>query len=336
MIIPIQALRLLMCIVIIADHYLKVCGYFHISVERMAIFSTSAFFMLSGFVLALVWNKRGPEPPGRFFVRRYLRLLPLNMVGVAAGALINPAVLTHIWSFTAVVLMFQSWIPDSGWYFAVNAPLWFLSDIVFCYAVFPFLIRGGKLVWMFIAAYGALLALWGGWYCPDELSNDFYYIPPWCRIVDFSLGILAFRVCMHVRHRLRRYGAAMLQVASLVLLVAAFVFADAAPGNLSEVSWWWIPVFFLVIAMALPGGVFGRLLGHPFWVVAGEYAFPLYVLHMPVLWGMGKLFYRLGIDASLPAIMAAAALLTLAAAWIVNRLVERPCASLLKRRFSVK
>lgn len=336
MIIPIQALRFLMCVIIISHHFLILTDGPAEPLDYPAWFSTSVFFMLSGFVLALVRRRHNDTPSGHFFLRRYLRLMPLNLVGVIAGILVFPPVLKSVGRVLATVFMVQSWVPDQSWYFAVNSPLWFMSDMAFCCAVFPLLMRGGRAMWIALGAYAVLLTLWGGWYCPIEQENNLFYIPPCCRVMDFTIGVAACHVCGHISGRLREHGAAVIQCAALALAAGFVFYGGEAPGSLVQVSWWWIPGFFLVVALALPGGILGRMLGHRWWIRAGELAFPLYVLHMPVISAVIRADVRFGLGMPLWMQFLLVVAVTAVGAVLADRFIERPAGRLIKGLFEAK
>lgn len=61
-------------------------------------------------------------------------LVAMLLINMAAGKSIN------ILAVLADVLLLQSWYPANAVTFYLNGPAWFLSDIMFCYAVFvPFI-----------------------------------------------------------------------------------------------------------------------------------------------------------------------------------------------------
>lgn len=337
MIVPVQALRFLMCVTIMLHHFLQRCdSMWQYYVDWPATFCTSLFFMLSGFVLALSSHRHQLEPPASFIARRYLRLMPLNLIGVLAAIIICPPLLSQVGHILADVFMLQSWIPDPEWYFSINAPLWFMSDMVFCCLAFPFIIRGGRAVWFALGAYAFALIVWGGWLCPPESENALYYIAPWCRVMDFALGVAAWYICEYVRPRLKSHGTTILQGTSILLAIAALAFVDYAPGSLAQVSWWWLPAIFIVISMAFPGGIFGRFLGHKVWISLGKMAFPLYVLHMPVISVVILIDAKFGLGLSIPSLFLIVLGITYVGALMADAIIEKPASKLIKRLFRSK
>lgn len=96
--------------------------------------------------------------------------------------------------------MVQSWIPDSEFYWSLNGVTWFLSSLVFCYAMSFITIR-----WLrkerngFVALFLILMVEFVVEVCAVKfLSQDMCtwvtYICPAFRFLDYSLGMCVFKV----------------------------------------------------------------------------------------------------------------------------------------------
>lgn len=106
------------------------------------------FFVLSGFILSLVYSKgfsqNGFEESKAFYVGRILRIWPLNFVTLSMVALVGAIIpilgrVTHdVPSFIASALLVQQWVyrRTGIW----NIPAWSLSAEALAYVVFPVIV----------------------------------------------------------------------------------------------------------------------------------------------------------------------------------------------------
>ncbi len=103
------------------------------------------FIILSGFVLSAGYRDRiaqGLISRRDFMRRRVRRLFSCHIIGfILALLLMSPF---YGWKtplvWLANILMLQSWIPSPTFYFSCDSPSWCLSDLLFCYLLFPFII----------------------------------------------------------------------------------------------------------------------------------------------------------------------------------------------------
>lgn len=136
----------------------------------------------------------------KFLKKRILRIYPYYLIGF-----LIVLVLFHPWYgkitpivYLSNILMLQSWIPDSTFFFSLDAPSWCLSDFIFCYAMFPFLVRYmnrqrskrliGSLC-MAICIYLLIINM-----ISKNLQLPLIYINPLFRLMDFCLGMALWRL----------------------------------------------------------------------------------------------------------------------------------------------
>jgi len=95
------------------------------------------FFVLSGFVLVLAYCPDKMPSLKTYAVKRLTRILPAYFIALA----LSVALLLYFSkgfspvAFVLNLLLLQSWFPSYP--LSINGPGWFLSDLVFFYAVFP-------------------------------------------------------------------------------------------------------------------------------------------------------------------------------------------------------
>ena len=264
--------------------------------------AVSFFYLLSGYVLSLVYLRDGQVLDKiRFFAARFARLYPLYFVTLVAA---TPELLT--WEverhgmktgmiktaevFAANVAMTQVWYPRR--LLRINAPSWSLCGEIFFYMCFPLLgallwkLRGARL-WMtaLILYVGGQALVWG---MRTQLSFEMAMVLPPFHLSTFALGILLARgqtlQQAQSRERIRVWQAnAVLGLsAGGVALSVCLVpwFRVTAPYNNGLL----IPIFagFIWALSAVSTPLSRWLCGR--WLVAlGNSSYALYLIHTPML-----------------------------------------------------
>jgi peptidoglycan/LPS O-acetylase OafA/YrhL len=252
------------------------------SLARMSGFAAVlGFLVISGFSIAASHAKQ----PAGFYRRRFLRIVPLYVLAIAAGALCTSgfggSVRAASGSFYATpatsdvlqnLFFLQGFTTTS---IATNAVVWTLSIEVFFYLLTPLWARLSQSALMVIAAASLGLFFLGPWldtpFYPMMLHGNAAAALAWAWLA----GFIAFR------HR--DHAAAALVVLGVFLL--------ALSVNYRGLTIHW-PITLGTVAMALG---FGHRLAGPHWLAAiltrlGDASYPLYLSHIPlyiVLKGMG-------------------------------------------------
>jgi peptidoglycan/LPS O-acetylase OafA/YrhL len=113
-------------------------------------FSTSFFFMLSGFILSyLYWGKDGAlcMPKKQFWLLRAARIYPIHCITMLITIVMmwgfvvsnTGSVTTTILSAIATIALVQAWVPM--WVPLWSWPTWAISALVFLYFIMPWLMQ---------------------------------------------------------------------------------------------------------------------------------------------------------------------------------------------------
>jgi peptidoglycan/LPS O-acetylase OafA/YrhL len=272
--------------------------------------SVCFFFLLSGYILALVYLREGqPVPKRKFYVARFARIYPLYFVSLVADtpfavsfraaqyglkhAIERIAVL-----FAGSIVMQQMWIQASA---GINGPAWSLCVEAVFYLSFPFY---GQWLWKLnkrgvgIAAmlfYALEVAVSAAIYHRKNYHVQGLDLVSFVGI--FGLGVLVARwqsLTTGLRPEdsgLNRKAWAVFVVASLGA-VAVVCFApwltrmNLQPAFILEpvfMGWIWS----LSVAPILPV----RLLSARWLVVLGDASYGLYLIHLPVFHAFSKLHW---------------------------------------------
>jgi peptidoglycan/LPS O-acetylase OafA/YrhL len=273
--------------------------------------SVSFFFLLSGYILGVVYLRHGgPVPLGKFFWARFARVYPLLFLTLvvdlpffALGQIGSHGMRSDAFrvakSFAGNALLLQAWTLQIRF---LNEPSWSLSAEAIFYLIFPFLgtalwkLRGASL-WVVAALFyvgGQGLVVLASHYTQSEMLKRL----PLLHIPTFALGILLARWQMLRREKQADSVGKNSPTAFLVLALVTF--------STAAIIYWspQIPLFNLHDGLLAP--IFlcsiwafshshwqpARLLSVGWLVVLGEASYGLYLIHVPVF----HLFEWLGWD----------------------------------------
>lgn len=254
MIKTIQGLRAVFMGLIILSHILI---RFDIGGEGGVAF----FFILSGFILSFNYNRRNTEPNRKsLIVKQLCKIYPLHIITLFMMLAINSyEQATPSWDKTLItILMLQSWVPSNEYQFILNGSSWFLSSIVLCYFAFTYLYH--YLLNTSLRQIMILCAIVMTVYIPlicliqPQFVNCFIYVFPPLRLIDFSLGILLYRLYRsewfnrkynHYFSNIRRYM--MVECGLVIVLVVMSHIYYTLPLSFREVSYYWLALSFVII-----------------------------------------------------------------------------------------
>ena len=323
--------------------------------------AVSFFFVLSGFILTLVYGRRldrihrrdtdanGSGELFSFLKKRFARLWPLHFVCLLICVATVRYLNLDFWVIVTNLFLVHSWIPDAPYVFGLNNVSWSIStELFFCFA-FPLLVMGGYRA--FLWRYGFLIL--GTFSCLILLSFaiELQWISrrgltmtvqanPLMRLFEFATGILTAYLFTRAAKRIDRSAstdtACELGVLGLVIawwvVVLKFNILEIVPvtpmvGN-SLGTWIWFcsaaPLFALVVwTFARSNGLFSKCMASPVMVHLGEISFAFYMIHMIVIRVIDAEGDPTLITGTLAIVLSLVA--SLAASELLYQLVEMPC-----------
>jgi len=276
----------------------------------MGFVSVSFFFLLSGYILAMVYLRtEQPLNKSSFYLARFARIYPLFLITLIldtpnlfldriAHYGLTIAALKTAATFAANLVMLQAWVLQLR---GIDNPNWSLSVETLFYLIFPLIgawfwkLKGSRL-WLsafLLWILGQLLVLLVSPFTKGD-SASFY--PP-LHVSTFLLGILIAKLqtqkltsTPHVTTTMRT--SMFLFVSSMTTMgVVAYWFQVIPPANLSDGLL--APLFACFIWVFADNRFFlSKLLSAKWLVTLGEASFGLYLIHLPV----AHLFDRLHIS----------------------------------------
>ena len=286
-----QSIRFVFALMIFLHHTIA-------PVSTLGAFGVSFFLILSGFVL-MYGNKgriENKEQKLKFFLKRVKKIYPLHILCLILAVLISTLIGESLeWTHLAPnAFLIHSWIPQSSYYFSGNSLSWYLSVMVFCYAMFPLLVGwmrkwGGVFLVLLLTFYPIAVAI-----VPDAYVGGLIYINPLFRIVDFCLGMWLAHVCTNdsmanMMCRLKNMSVSkktIIEVMLALLSLALIVLSEKTITRFNFASFWWMPsmlIIFILFTFDNNGGGITRLLNKTISVTLGSVSFAFYMLHILVL-----------------------------------------------------
>ena len=326
---------------------------FHAGVDWMwniAVTGVTFFFISSAFLLSMrhPFERLQVRDCGKFVLAHAMRLYPLHWLALAALIAITLLFHTSPVDWTAAglsALLVQAWSPVHDIHYGLNPGAWYLSALLFCYAIYPFVSHwiGKWKLWAQGVLIAVLAVVLARILVPLDIpGREAVFVNPLSHVLDVVVGVALFHVYRLLKARFPRVGrgtATLIEVGALLLLALAIGVNRYTTliKPWEDVLNWLLPQGSILVALALLNGqegLIGRLLlWRPLqWL--GSISFEVYVLQFvafllfnymlaPVLghfgWQVSNLLPWFAMVVLLPL------------SWLVNRYFTRPLGAYLKK-----
>lgn len=302
-------------------------------------FGVDIFFVLSGFVIALVMDSRGMTA-GRFLSDRIARIVPLYWLltfAVFAGTLVAPALFNSTTADFGNLLKSLFFIPyrkDSGRIFPMLFVGWTLNYEMMFYLISTLslvLLRRYRL--LFISA--AILAIYAGakLFAPNSAIGEFYSYE---RMFEFPLGFVAYL--------LWRQGIRMKPFVAAVIVVVAYAWmafmqwtGQAGP----QLLYFGAPSFLIVASSLSLESAVGTSVASRVAILVGNASYATYLSHPYCVEAARKLLPKIvhGFDVTSPVgatlVIVGATAVGCLLYWFADRPLHKGARVLLNGRFTI-
>lgn len=254
------------------------------------------FFILSGFVIALNYEKKVIDNPNfdkkKFYIARIARIYPLH---VLTFCVMLPFVIINVWQgyfhwdiAGANLFLLQSYIPVKDFYFSINNVSWSISTELFFYLMFPFYViwlhKFPKLKYILLLIIPIIIFAEPYFRTNMKLEKAIFYINPIVRSFDFILGIITCQIYKKIKDTPINFSrGTLIEIAAITVLAIFFYFHNDVARAFRYGIYYWIPMVGIVLIFALQKGFFSRILQHKTLVYLGEISFAFYMIHMIVI-----------------------------------------------------
>lgn len=274
-----SSLRFLFFISIFLSHYIWNGEFLFPMGGPMGV---SFFFILSGFSLSMGYGSKIQSIDMKEFLKkRLIKVYPMHLITLGFRVitfLIIPLVLGEcvtkkIISLVLNVFLLQAWVPDAEIIFSYNTIAWFLSPIVFFYVVFPVLYKLIEKVKLrhFIPIIIILYVLAVS-FVPEGLYQEFIYVAPLFRVVDFIIGIVSYKLLKRLLNngigvslfkRNIRVAPYVIEALVVLIVILTIIIHGLCDVRLGMAALFWLPMAAIIILLSLSetqvGGVFYQI-----------------------------------------------------------------------------
>jgi peptidoglycan/LPS O-acetylase OafA/YrhL len=296
------------------------------------------FFVLSGFVMSLVYYRPGiPFDFRSYWLARFSRIYPVYILAFSLTCLHYLDILSKIkppkvW---ANIFLYQAWIPEYALSFNIAA--WSLSVEVFFYLLLPLL-----LIWAMRRSAKQVIWFSLGFWIVSQLIHSFLTIRlmpgaenflgyfPLFHLNAFLFGLaggiwyLTYSSRFTVSQSLNRI-CLIVAVGTVLLLLSLRAYLSTFPNSFSLDVGLLAPLFLMIIlTLAWDTSRLSHGLSHPGLVTLGDASYALYILHVPIRWLFGDLLAITGKVMAPDIAFIIYVPVTIALCIVVFKYIERP------------
>lgn len=299
------------------------------------------FFVLSGFVLCQGYFnklKNNQINISNFYLKRFIRIYPLNLLCLIWALGLNRFRLSpdEYLPWLSDIILLQSWIPNSEFYFSGNAVAWCLSDMMFFYFSFPFLIKmlssNGQ---AFTKVVISICIIWT--ICspmvPEHLYNAIIYINPITRLIDFSIGICLWHIIS--TYRINRFtkvklfnikcSESLYEILTVLFFLIWLLVYQYIPECYALSSYWWLPVSLIIICFSIShNGVISKILQLKPLIWFGNISFTFYMIHVLGMYTGNILLRKLSIQDNFESNLILILFFDITMSFLIFSLFEKP------------
>jgi len=206
----------------------------------------SFFFVLSGF---LYRDKKGGGKYKDYYLRKIKTIYPVYWLCFALFVLCFIAKGTVYkmylgWDIIPHIFLVQSWIPvTDAWFFKYLGPSWFLSSLLFCYLVSPFLFKffntfKNKKLLLGVTVVLLMMIL----FVPENPYISWLtYASPIVRTLEYAIGMLLFMVIGQNEYKDESFKVEGLLIIFIYigLLYNSILWYCYAPVHAFVIGWIW-------------------------------------------------------------------------------------------------
>jgi len=284
-------------------HHLEFLSFTHVqwlktlylNVFKEGYIGVSFFFILSGFIMQYSYGEKILNKKisySKFMTLRFFRIYPMHYITLL---IFIPLIIvkvndSNIYEWIKMLFfnstLTQSFHPQFYYYFSFNTPSWSLSNEMFFYACFPFLVMLNKhkhfitILSLLLTALIFILI----YNSQNPYNHWFFYVFPITRLADFILGIMLYEFYLKLKKTpLQSFNFTIFEIASIAVFVLFFIFHDTVKQEYRYSIYYWIPTLLLILVFAIEKGVLSQILSKKIFEFLGEISFSFYLWHVLVL-----------------------------------------------------
>lgn len=335
MIKPLTSLRFIFAVMVLLHHLMPSVHYFFYE----GFVGVSFFFILSGFILSHSYKRKFLEvnySKRDFYYSRIARIYPLHLLTLGISVFFVGFTFTfdYFLKFILNFTLLQSFVPFPDFYFSFNAVSWSISDEMFFYLLFPFIIifiNKNKLIPKISISIFVILVLMLNVFLPESSKHAILYINPFLRIFDFILGIILYDIWEKNKDNVFfQKKATVFEIMVVLLFLLFYTLSVHIPLGYRYSIYYWPIISLLLFIFAFSKGFLSKVLSNNIFVVLGNSSFALYMIH---LYGI-KIIYALGSKFGINGVFYywIIILLCIIASVVIYTLYEKPLNKIIRKK----
>lgn len=309
----------------------------------MGAIAMTGFMLLSGYVLYLTYHKKDLmqiQDLKVFYTKRLISIIPLYysiaLLSIACGLLTGKTTaLTELALFPIETLGLQS-VFASLFCYSHNGGTWFISCILICYALFPFVVTVVKqlsLKTQVKAMILMMLVLWYSPFVPHFFHITDIYSNPFFRAMEFSMGVILANMATEVKEIESIQMKIILTVSSVLMLLGVTIAVEVGVAkDFMLYNWVALPCFIAII-YALSHLNFERLQNSKVLSYLSSISFTFFLCQVLPLWAISRRVLTLMDCDDNYVKIGFSFIVCLTGAIVIHEMIEKPSTRYLKQKF---
>ena len=303
MIKSLQGLRVISMLIIFMWH----CGYSNFKAGIPVTF----FFILSGFLSYITYKDKKEESiviaSIDYCKLKLKRIYPIHLITFLISVPLRIKIILNNFGKEIIVmithlLLIQSIIPITHFYFNYNESAWYVSTLMFCYLFTQILVKiinkiqnmNKKLfksIFLLLVTLVVQTVLYKV-FNNTKLSQWFLYISPFYRILDYFMGMLVGFIWINTRKDIN-FNKNIMTIFEIFILSVISINYIPSINIYCEVNKALLLVG--VFVFSLEGGLLSKILSNRIFIYFADFSFEFFLVHMPIIIICGKVSEILGV-----------------------------------------
>ena len=303
MIKSLQGLRVISMLIIFMWH----CGYSNFKAGIPVTF----FFILSGFLSYITYKDKKEESiviaSINYCKIKLKRIYPIHLITFLISVPLRIKIILNNFGKEIIVmithlLLIQSIIPITHFYFNYNESAWYVSTLMFCYLFTEILVKMinkiqnmNKKLFKSIFLLLVILVVQNVLYKVFnniKLSQWFLYISPFYRILDYFMGMLIGFIWINTRKDIN-FNKNIMTIFEILILSVISINYIPSINIYCEVN---ITLLLVgVFVFSLERGLLSKILSNRIFIYFADFSFEFFLVHIPIIIICGKVSEILGV-----------------------------------------
>ena len=303
MIKSLQGLRVISMLIIFMWH----CGYSNFKAGIPVTF----FFILSGVLSYITYKDKKEESiviaSIDYCKIKLKRIYPIHLITFLISVPLRIKIILNNFGKEIIVmithlLLIQSIIPITHFYFNYNESAWYVSTLMFCYLFTQILVKiinkiqnmNKKLfksIFLLLVTLVVQTVLYKV-FNNTKLSQWFLYISPFYRILDYFMGMLVGFIWINTRKDIN-FNKNIMTIFEIFILSVISINYIPSINIYCEVNKALLLVG--VFVFSLEGGLLSKILSNRIFIYFADFSFEFFLVHMPIIIICGKVSEILGV-----------------------------------------